>query len=89
MDLAGLDMFNSNSQFSHEKHLNLSKLGQFLKQECDQEQKTAQEIKSLTENWLETFLTIYHRSDVTPYIHAFVNHLHDLSSMSISWTILI
>lgn len=34
-------------------------------------------IKQNTSNWLKTFLSVYHRSDVTPYIHAFVNHLHE------------
>lgn len=34
-------------------------------------------IKRSTETWLNDFLFIYHRSDVTPYIHAFTNHLHE------------
>ena len=35
------------------------------------------EVKQSTEEWLELFLSIYNKTTVTPYIHAFVAHLHE------------
>ena len=35
------------------------------------------EVKQSTEEWLDLFLTIYNKTTVTPYIHAFVAHLHE------------
>ena len=34
-------------------------------------------IKNQTSEWLKEFLSVYHKSNVTPYIHIFVTHLHE------------
>ena len=35
------------------------------------------DVKRRTQEWLDLFLTIYNKTTVTPYIHAFVAHLHE------------
>ena len=35
------------------------------------------DLKTRTQEWLDLFLTIYNKTTVTPYIHAFVSHLHE------------
>ena len=35
------------------------------------------EVKTRTQEWLDLFLTIYNKTTVTPYVHAFVAHLHE------------
>jgi hypothetical protein len=35
------------------------------------------DVKRRSQEWLDLFLTIYNRTAVTPYIHAFVAHLHE------------
>lgn len=44
----------------------------------------ADQIKLSTSEWLNLFLSIYQRNDVTPYIHAFTNHLHQFVSRNIN-----
>ena len=34
-----------------------------------------------TDEWWQTFKQVYHESHETPYIHVFVNHLHELSEL--------
>ena len=34
-------------------------------------------IKNQTSEWLKEFLSVYHKSNVTPYIHIFNTHLHE------------
>ena len=36
-----------------------------------------QNIKFQTSEWLKTFLLVYQKSNVTPYMHIFVSHLHE------------
>jgi hypothetical protein len=36
----------------------------------------SQKIKIKTKNWIKLFCKVYHLKHVTPYIHAFANHLH-------------
>ncbi|CAF1105017.1 unnamed protein product [Brachionus calyciflorus] len=147
-DLAVLDKLRFNSEFSEDKHQNLSKLFSFLKDKCGitvkifkNETKSinlamnsltginrnkifermklknlfesnlkncdkideiwskfytiytslkkdtipdADQIKLSTSEWLNLFLSIYQRNDVTPYIHAFTNHLHQFVSRNIN-----
>jgi hypothetical protein len=33
-------------------------------------------IKTKTQRWIKLFCKVYHLKHVTPYIHAFANHLH-------------
>ena len=35
------------------------------------------DLKARTKDWLELFLTVYNKTTVTPYMHAFVFHLHE------------
>ena len=35
------------------------------------------ELKKRTHKWLELFLTVYSKATITPYMHAFVYHLHE------------
>lgn len=35
------------------------------------------ELKARTAEWLKLFLSVYNKSTVTPYMHAFVGHLHE------------
>lgn len=35
------------------------------------------ELKIRTKNWQKVFLDVYHSNEITPYIHAFVHHLHE------------
>ena len=37
----------------------------------------ATQLKQRTHQWLELFLSVYSKSSVTPYMHAFVAHLHE------------
>ena len=37
----------------------------------------AAEVKRRTRKWLQVFLTVYNKATVTPYMHAFVQHLHE------------
>lgn len=37
----------------------------------------ANELAKRTKEWLRVYLSVYHKSTVTPYIHAFVAHLHE------------
>ena len=37
-----------------------------------------QNIKFQTSEWLKTFLLVYQKSNVTPYMHIFVSYLHEL-----------
>lgn len=39
------------------------------------------ELKQKTRDWLTDFLQIYPRNTVTPYMHAFVSHLHEFVSL--------
>ena len=39
------------------------------------------EIKLRTYEWWSTFRKVYHESHETPYIHVFVNHLHELAEI--------
>jgi hypothetical protein len=45
---------------------------------------TSHEIKDRTKNWLELFLTVYKKSDITPYIHAFAHHLYEFREREIN-----
>ena len=36
-----------------------------------------QNIKFQTSEWLKTFLLVYKISNVSPYMHIFVSHLHE------------
>ena len=38
---------------------------------------SANEVKLKTANWWIKFTSVYHKSHETPYIHLFVNHLHE------------
>lgn len=40
-------------------------------------QLEASEVKQRTRQWLELFLSVYNKATVTPYMHAFVAHLHE------------
>lgn len=37
----------------------------------------ADQVKERTRQWLKLFLTVYSKTTVTPYMHAFVAHLHE------------
>ena len=39
---------------------------------------TSQEVQIGTTDWLNEFLQVYQRSAVTPYIHIFVAHAHEI-----------
>ncbi|RNA19030.1 hypothetical protein BpHYR1_004166 [Brachionus plicatilis] len=91
-ELCGLDKFGVSSVFDEDKHLNLSKLFNFVKSECGISLKIfknkekslnvpdPEQIRTSTEKCLNLFLSIYHHIEVTPYIHAFSNHLHEFYS---------
>jgi len=36
------------------------------------------EVKKRKKNWLKDYISIYHKNTVTPYMHIFVQHLHEL-----------
>ena len=38
---------------------------------------TADDVKQQTASWWNKFTSVYHKSQETPYIHLFVNHLHE------------
>jgi hypothetical protein len=44
---------------------------------------TSDEIKDKTKKWLELFLTLYKRSDITPYMHTFTHHLYEFKGRDI------
>ena len=35
------------------------------------------EVKDRTREWLRLYLSVYNKATVTPYMHAFVQHLHE------------
>ena len=37
----------------------------------------ASDLKKRTSEWLSVYLTVYNKTTVTPYMHAFVSHLHE------------
>ncbi len=40
-----------------------------------------EQIKEQTREWLNRFITVYQRSQVTPYMHSFAQHIHELQAL--------
>ena len=41
----------------------------------------ASELAKRTKEWLKLYLSVYNKTTVTPYIHAFVAHLHEFVNL--------
>jgi hypothetical protein len=64
----------------HEKFAQLDRIWRVfyeILQDVKEVKVTPEELKKRTSEWLELFLTVYAKSTVTPYMHAFVFHLHE------------